>query len=346
MKAVVLYDKADKSVEIRDVPVPGIGPDECLVEVKFCGICGSEPHMYHGQLTLLARPPVILGHEWSGQIVEVGERVQGFAVGDRVTCETAAETCGVCALCRAGDYNLCPERRAFGFAVDGAFARYVKARPALLHHLPAGVSYEAAAMTEPICVAYNAVAEKSHLRPGNVVVIVGPGPVGLFCLQVAKLAGAGTVVVTGTRRDAERLAMARQLGADVTVDVGEQDPVEVVRGLGDGLGAHLVVDCAGVPPAIQQSLQVVRRNGHVTKIGWSLRPVNLTLDEIVAKAITYQGAFSHTWNTWETVLTLMQQGQIETEPLVSQVWPITRWQEAFQKLEALEAHKILLFPVD
>ncbi|MGD8794184.1 MAG: alcohol dehydrogenase catalytic domain-containing protein, partial [Anaerolineae bacterium] len=283
MKAVVLYDKSDGSVEIRDVPVPEIGPEECLVEVKYCGICGSEPHMYHGQLTLLARPPVVLGHEWSGQIVEVGERVTGFAVGDRVTCETAAETCGACALCRSGAYNVCPQRRAFGFAVDGAFTRFVRAKYQRLHHLPEGVSYEAAAMTEPICVAYNAVAEKSRVRPGDVVVVVGPGPVGLFCSQVARLAGAGTVVVTGTRRDGARLALARRLGADLTVDVNEQDPAEVVRGLGDGLGAHLVIDCAGVPPAIQQSLALVRQNGQVTKVGWSLQPVNLTMDEIVAK---------------------------------------------------------------
>ncbi|MFZ5918503.1 MAG: zinc-binding dehydrogenase [Chloroflexota bacterium] len=346
MKAVVLYDKADRSVEIRDVPLPGFGPDECLVEVKFCGICGSEPHMYHGQLTLLARPPVVLGHEWSGQIVEVGERVQGFAIGDRVTCETAAQTCGVCVYCRSGEYNLCPQRRGFGFAVDGAFTRFVRADHRRLHHLPEGVSYEAAAMTEPVCVAYNAVAEKSHVQPGDLVVIVGPGPVGLFCLQVARLAGAGTLVVTGTRRDRERLALAQRLGADLTVDVSERDPVEVVRGLGDGLGAHLVIDCAGVPPAIQQSLALVRQNGQVTKVGWSLQPVGLTLDEIVAKAITYQGAFSHTWKTWETVLELLRQGKIETGPLVSAVWPITRWEEAFHKLEALEAHKILLYPVD
>jgi L-iditol 2-dehydrogenase len=345
MKAVVLYDKGDRCVELRDVPVPAIGPEECLVEVKYCGICGSEPHMYHGQLTLLARPPVVLGHEWSGEIVQVGERVAGFAVGDRVTCETAAETCGVCALCRSGAYNVCPERRAFGFAVDGAFTRYVRARHHRLHHLPPGVGYETAAMTEPICVAYNAVAEKSHVNPGDTVVVIGPGPVGLFALQVARLAGAGTLVVTGTRRDRKRLELARKLGADLALDVSEQDPAEVLRGIGDGLGAHLVIDCAGVPPAIQQSLELVRRNGQVTKIGWSLQPVNLSLDEIVAKVITYQGAFSHTWTTWETCLELMRQGKIETEALVSEIWPITRWQEAFEKLEALEAHKILLFPV-
>ncbi|NLF12656.1 MAG: alcohol dehydrogenase catalytic domain-containing protein [Anaerolineaceae bacterium] len=345
MKAVVLYDKGDRCVELRDVPVPAIGPEECLVEVKYCGICGSEPHMYHGQLTLLARPPVVLGHEWSGEVVQVGERVEGFAVGDRVTCETAAETCGVCALCRSGAYNVCPERRAFGFAVDGAFTQYVKARYQRLHHLPQGVGYETSAMTEPICVAYNAVAEKSHVNPGDTVVVIGPGPVGLFALQVARLAGAGTLIVTGTPRDRKRLELARKLGADLALDVTEQDPAEVLRGIGDGLGAHLVIDCAGVPPAIKQSLELVRRNGQVTKVGWSLQPVNLTMDEIVAKVITYQGAFSHTWTTWETCLELMRQKKIETEALVSEIWPITRWQEAFEKLEALEAHKILLFPV-
>jgi alcohol dehydrogenase/L-iditol 2-dehydrogenase len=346
MKAVVLYDKVDQSVEMRDVPVPVIRPDECLVEVKFCGICGSEAHMYHGQLTMLARTPVVLGHEWSGQVVEVGADVKDFAVGDRVTCETAAEVCGVCALCRSGNYNVCPERLAYGFAVDGAFTKYIRAKGMRLHHIPEGVSYESAAMTEPTCVAYNAVVEKSRIRPGDTVVVQGPGPVGLLAMQMAKIQGAGVVVVSGTGRDAKRLELAKKLGADMTVDVTQQNLLDVVRGLGDGLGAHLVIDAAGVPPAIQQSLQIVRQNGQVTKIGWALQPINLTMDEIVAKMITYQGAFSHTWTNWEASLELMRQGRILTEPMISEVWPITRWKEAFEKLEALEADKILLYPVD
>lgn len=346
MKAVVYYERAPEAIEVRDVPVPSVGPDECLVRVKYCGICGSELHMYQGELNVLARPPVILGHEWSGEVVEVGERVEGFSPGDRVVCETAAHTCGTCVFCRDGAYNLCPERQAFGFALDGAFTNYVRARGKLLHHIPDGVSYEAATMSEPICVAYNAILEKSNLNVGETVVIIGPGPVGLFSLQVARLAGAGTIVVTGTDRDAARLALARELGADVTVDVTREDPAVVVASLGDGYGAHLVIDAAGVPAAIQQSLDVVRRNGQVTKLGWSLVPVNATLDEIVAKAITYQGAFSHTWRTWEAVLELLRLGRIETEPLISEIWPITRWKEAFERLESLEAHKILLHPVD
>jgi alcohol dehydrogenase/L-iditol 2-dehydrogenase len=331
---------------MRDVPVPVIRPDECLVEVKFCGICGSEAHMYHGQLTMLARTPVVLGHEWSGQVVEVGADVKDFAVGDRVTCETAAEVCGVCALCRSGNYNVCPERLAYGFAVDGAFTKYIRAKGMRLHHIPEGVSYESAAMTEPTCVAYNAVVEKSRIRPGDTVVVQGPGPVGLLAMQMAKIQGAGVVVVSGTGRDASRLELAKKLGADMTVDVTQQNLLDVVRGLGDGLGAHLVIDAAGVPPAIQQSLQIVRQNGQVTKIGWALQPINLTMDEIVAKMITYQGAFSHTWTNWEASLELMRQGRILTEPMISEVWPITRWKEAFEKLEALEADKILLYPVD
>ncbi len=346
MKAVVYYERGEGAIEVRDVPIPTIDPDECLVAVKFCGVCGSELHMYHGQLNTLAQPPVILGHEWSGEIVEVGEEVAGFAVGDRVTCETAASTCGACRFCRSGNYNLCPARRAFGFAVDGAFTRYVRAGHRLLHHVPGEVSDESAAMSEPICVAYNAVIEKSHVRPGDTVVIIGPGPVGLFCLQIARLAGAGTTLVTGTDRDGDRLELARRLGADMTVDVTEQDPLDVVRTLGDGYGADLVLDAAGVPPAIRQSLALVRPNGQVTKIGWSLRPVDLTMDEIVGKAVTYQGAFSHTWGTWETTLELLRQGRIQTESILSGTMPITAWREAFDELESLRASKILLHPVD
>jgi L-iditol 2-dehydrogenase len=346
VKAVVYYERAEEAVEIRDVPVPTIGPEECLVEVKYCGICGSEIHMYHGQLNVLARPPIVLGHEWSGEVAQVGERVEGFAVGDRVTCETAAETCGTCVYCRSGEYNLCPHRRAFGFSVDGAFTNYVRARSSLLHHIPEEVSYQAAALTEPLCVAYNAVVEKSRVRPGDVVVVIGPGPVGLFVLQLARLSGAGTLVVTGTERDEHRLTVATGLGADVTVDVSQREPTDVIGEIGDGVGAHLVIDAAGVPAAVKQSLGLVRRNGQVTRIGWSLRPLDLTMDEVVAKAITYQGAFSHTWATWERCLELLRLGRIATDPLISEVWPITKWKDAFETLEAMEALKILLYPVD
>jgi len=346
MKAVVYYERASGAVEVRDVPIPTFGPDECLVRVRYCGVCGTELHLFHGQLNSLAHPPVILGHEWCGEVAEVGERVQGFRPGDRVVSETAAYTCGTCSFCRSGEYHLCPERLGFGYGVDGAFTSYVRARAVLLHHIPERVTDEAAAMCEPICVAYNALFEKSRIRPGDTVVVIGPGPVGLFALQLAKLAGAGTVMVTGTSRDKGRLALAKQLGADFTVVVPDENPVPLIRGVGDGMGAHLVVDCAGTGPAVQQAIDLVRRNGQITKIGFALKPLNLTLDEIVTRGITLQGSFSHNWKTWEAVLELLRLGRIQTEPMLSAILPITSWREAFEQLESQQAVKILLHPVD
>ncbi len=346
MKAVVYYERRSGAVEIRDVPIPTCGPDECLVKVKYCGICGTELHLYHGQLDALAHPPVILGHEWCGEVVEVGERVKGFQPGDRVVSETAAYTCGACAYCRSGDYHLCPERLGFGYGVDGAFTSYVHARAVLLHHIPEGVRYEAAAMCEPICVAYNALIEKSRIRPGDTVGIIGPGPIGLFAVQLARIAGAGTVVAIGTAKDVARLELAKQLGADFTVVVPDEDPVRLIRGIGDGMGAHLVVDCAGAPPAVRQAIDLVRRNGQITKIGFALKPLDMSLDELVTRGVALQGSFSHNWKTWEAVLELLRLGRIQTEPMLSAIMPITAWREAFERLESQQAVKILLYPVD
>ena len=346
MKALVYYERAEEAVEIRDVPIPEIGPNDYLVKVKYCGICRSDINMYHGRHNAHSRPPVILGHEWSGEIVQAGERASGFAIGDRVVAESAAQTCGTCVYCRSGEQSFCPERLSCGFAIDGAFTSHIRVRDRLLHHIPEGVSFEAAALGEPLCVTYRAVVEKSHIRIGDTVVVIGPGPIGLFAVQLARMAGAGALIVTGTKGDGMRLAVAAQLGADIAADVSKEDPGRLVREVGDGLGAHLVIDAAGPPPAIKQSLALVRRSGQVTKIGWCLEPVDATLDTVVAKAITYQGVVSHTWKTWEACLRLMGQGRIQTEPLISEIWPLSRWKEAFARLEALEAVKILLYPED
>lgn len=346
MKAVVLYRQEAGCVDLRDMPRPTIGPDEVLVEVETCGICGSEIHIYHNEVSYRLSPPLILGHEFAGVIVEKGPQVQGFEVGDRITAETHAYVCGRCRFCRAGEYNVCPERRSFGFTANGAFARYVAVRQGILHHVPDGVPLAEAALTEPLCVAYNALVEKSHLRPGDLVAILGPGPIGLFCVQVARLLGAGTILVSGVGRDRERLELAQQLGADVIVNAEETDPVQRVLDLSGGVGADLVVDAAGPSATLKQSLATVRRNGQVTKIGWGPEPVGFSLDPIIEKVITLQGAFSHTWQTWERVLALMAQGRLRTAPLISARMPISRWREAFFAVESGKAVKVLLDPED
>ena len=277
---------------------------------------------------------MVLGHEFCGVVLEVGQNVTGFQPGDRVACETAATVCNQCVYCLSGNYNLCPHRLGYGALADGAFTRLVAARPQILHHIPDNVPFEHAALTEPICVAYNALVEKTLINPGDVVVIQGPGPIGIMALQVARLRGAGALIVLGTNADKERLAVAAELGAHYTVNIQEEDPVALIKSLGDGFGADLVVDCSGVSKALQQSMELVRPNGAITKIGWGPQPLNYSLDPLVGKAVTLQGSFSHTYPTWERVLRLLSTGQINLKPVIGGVYPLTDWETAFHAMES------------
>jgi len=217
MQALVNYSGTPGSVELRDVPKPQIRPGEVLLRSRGIGICGSDLHQWHGTQAWAVNWPVTLGHEFCGEVVEVGSDVTGWHVGDRVACETAARVCGHCPMCRTGHYNLCPERLGFGYGVDGAAAEFVKAEPRLLHRIPDNVTWEQAALTEPCAVAFNAVVEKSHPRPGDLAVVLGPGPIGLLVTQMLRNTGPARLVLVGLRRDAKRLELAQRFGADEVI---------------------------------------------------------------------------------------------------------------------------------
>jgi alcohol dehydrogenase/L-iditol 2-dehydrogenase len=333
MKALVKYGRRDGEVEVREVAEPSVEPGRVLLEVKAAGVCGSDLHMWRENHSWAIKLPLVLGHEFCGTVAAVGDGVTGFAVGDRVACETAAEGCGRCVYCLSGNYNLCPNRLGYGALADGAFTRYVNARPQILHRIPENVPFEHAALTEPICVAYNALVEKTSMRPGDLVVIQGPGPIGIMALQMVRLRGAGMIVVLGTDVDKHRLEVAAELGAHYTVNIQREDAGALVRSLGDGFGADLVVDCTGVSRALQQSMELVRPNGRITKIGWGPQPLDFSLDPIVGKAVTLQGSFSHTYPTWERVLGLLSTGQINLDPVIGGVYPLEDWEEGFHKME-------------
>src|SRR5258708_20602887 len=181
MQALVKFEHRDEAVEVRDIPEPAApGPNQVLLEVKAVGVCGSDIHMWHEHQSWSIKLPLVLGHEFGGVIAAVGSEITGFKPGDRVVCETAASICGQCVYCLSGKYNLCPNRKGYGALADGAFTRYVLARPQILHHVPDNVPFEHAALTEPICVAYNALVEKSLINPSDVGVIQGPGPIGMI----------------------------------------------------------------------------------------------------------------------------------------------------------------------
>lgn len=333
MQALVKYGRRDGDVEIREVDEPVLARDRVLIEVKAAGVCGSDIHMWREHQSWAVKLPLILGHEFAGEVVEVGEAVTGVQVGDRVACETAESVCGRCVYCLSGNYNLCPNRLGYGALADGAFTRYVAARPEILHRVPDHVPFEHAALTEPISVAYNALVEKTDMRPGDLVVIQGPGPIGIMALQIVRLRGAGTIVMLGTDADERRLEVAAELGAHHTVNVQRQDAEALIRSLGDGFGADLVVDCTGVSRALQQSLELVRPNGRITKIGWGPQPLDFSLDPLVGKAVTLQGSFSHTYSTWERVVGLLSTGQVNLDPVIGGVYALDEWEEAFSRME-------------
>ena len=344
MNAVVKYGQRDGMVELRDVPVPQIGPRDVLLEVKAAGVCGSDIEMYRHKVTFPINTPVVQGHEFAGVIAEVGAEVEDFSAGDRAVSETAAYICGRCPLCRAGEYNLCPERLGFGYGTDGAFTRFVKVPARCLHAIPEGVPFEEAALTEPLCVAYNALVVKSRVIPGEPLVVLGPGPIGLFALQVARLSGAGPIVVTGTDADAGRLALAKELGADDTINAGRDDPIARVNQLTGGFGVPLVVDAAGSSDALRQTLDMVRRNGQITKIGWGPAPIDFSLDPLLSKAATLQGVYSHTWRTWEVCLRLIGRGQVDMASMISHRFSILEWKRAYELVETRQAVKVVLTP--
>ncbi len=234
MKALMKTAPGAGNLEIRDIPEPVAGPGQVVVEVVATGICGTDIHIERGEY--LSVPPVVLGHEVSGRVAEIGAGVSGLTVGDRVTTETYFHTCGKCRACLSGHINLCPERRSIGTHVNGGFARYVLVPAIKVHRLPESIDDVSAAMTEPLACCVHGVLELAGVTPGDVAVLSGPGAIGLLCMQVAKAAGA-TLVVIGTAADEGRLDLARRLGADHTIVAGRDDIAGFVKELTDGVGA-------------------------------------------------------------------------------------------------------------
>ncbi|HEY9231619.1 MAG TPA: zinc-binding dehydrogenase, partial [Blastocatellia bacterium] len=268
MTGLVQYELQPQAVELRELAVPEVSEDEVLLRVGAVSVCGSDIHQYHNKQSWPVSVPVVLGHEFCGHVAQVGRRVRGFKEGDRVGSETAASICGQCLYCRTGEYNLCPHRSGFGYGTNGAMAEFVRVPERCLHHIPDSLPFERAALTEPCCVGFNAVAVKSHIRPGDLVVVLGPGPIGLLAAEMARLSGAGTLIVSGMSQDESRLDAARALGVTQAVNCEATDLLEMIRRLGDGLGADLVVDATGTSAALKPALEIVRPGGQITKVGW------------------------------------------------------------------------------
>jgi L-iditol 2-dehydrogenase len=344
MRALVKTSLEAKAMELREMPVPKPGPGEVLLKVGAAAICGSDLSRNRGTIDHPMQIPVVMGHEFAGTVAALGHGVSTSFVGDRVVSETAARVCGQCVYCRSGAYNVCPQRKGFGYGVDGAFADYVSVPVRLLHHIPDHLPFARASLTEPAAGAHHGVQLNHSVRPGDPTLIIGPGPIGLFALQFAYIAGASPLLIAGIGRDRERLELARDLCADRTIDLETEDAREIVRSLGDGLGVQYVVEATGAPAALDLALDVVRPLGAITRIGLSDQPLPFGLNRLTAKAVTLQGTWSHTYADWERVLHLMGTGQLQVAPLVSQVYPLAEWRQAFEDAAAGRVVKAVLEP--
>lgn len=342
MQALVKYAPGDGNVEIRDVPPPLCGEYGVKLQVEACGICGTDLHVYHD--TFRNFPPVILGHEFAGTVVEVGDSVASIKRGERhCVLGATAVTCGRCAYCRQGEFMFCRERRGMGHGVHGAFTREVVVRPDQLYRLPENVPTELGALVEPLAAAVHAVCEVSVVRSGDVALVSGPGPMGMLCFLLLAAEGVPTIVA-GTTQDATRLALARRLGALAVVDVTAEDLGEVVRAHTDGRGVDVALECAGAAASARACLESLRPLGSYTQVGHFGKQVELNFDHVAFKQLNVRGSVGYTAETWSRTLRILQHGRLSVSEIITHRLPLERWREGFDLCESKQALKVLLLP--
>jgi len=328
MKAAVLTKP--RTIEIRELDIPQPGPHQALVRIRAVGLCGSDIHYYeHGKIgPYIVNYPMILGHEAAGDVVAVGSEVRNVSVGDRVSIEPGV-TCGRCDYCKSGRYNLCPDVEFLATPpYDGAFCEYIAIRSDMLFRIPEGMSYEKAALVEPFSVGLHAI-RRGHLKPGETVVIMGMGPIGILAAMAARAAGARRII--GVDLEAFRLERALQIGATDVINLREEDAEAAIRRITGGRKADLAIETAGNGRAAQSALQAVRRGGRVVLVGLPQEnETPLSIPYIVDNEIDISGVFRY-HNTYPSGVEIMADEQIDLTPVITDYMTLDETARAFEK---------------
>ena len=341
MRALVKYQKGPGNVELQNMPVPTFSSEEVLLEVNCCGICGTDLHVYHD--TFKNYPPVIMGHEFVGKIAEVGDSIKGLdQQASYAVLGATAITCGHCAFCQSGEFMFCQNRRGMGHGVHGAFARFAVARPDQLYQLPAGVAEREGALVEPLAAAVHAVCEVSRFKLGDIVLVSGPGPIGMLCVKLL-VRQSLRVVVAGTSADKTRLAMASAFGAARTVDVDRENLMDIIQTETGGKGVDLAIECAGAESSVVNCMQALKPLGHYVQVGHFGHDLQVPWDLIAFRQLQISGSVGYTKATWTQTMDILQQGFIASD-IVTHELPLEEWQQGFQLVASKEAVKVLLQP--
>lgn len=344
MKALVKTKSGAGFVELREINEPVLDDDEVLIRVRLAGICGTDLHIEEGHF--YCNPPVVLGHEFSGEIIEVGKTVSNFKIGDRVVAEAHKGGCGTCRYCKRGEVEVCAQKRAIGYKIDGCFASLLTLPAASLHIIPDDVTFEQAVLIEPIAIVMKALGQKCRVEPEDFVVVLGCGPIGLLAAAVARTLGSRTVMITGTNGDEKvRLNVARKMNIDYVVNVQQEGVVQKVKELTDGVGADLVIEACGAASAIEQAFDLIRTNGRICGLGMTgTDNVPFPWNVALLKAAEVIFSCSSNWTSWRRALSILGRHEIIVDHLITKTLPLSKWQEAFDLLRRLEAVKVLLTP--
>jgi threonine dehydrogenase-like Zn-dependent dehydrogenase len=353
MKAVVKYGYGKHETEVREVPIPIIGDDDVLMEVKAAGVCGSDISFDEGGHENLLRPPVILGHEFAGVVAAAGKNVMAWREGDRVVSDNTGHVCGVCHACSVANFLVCPSRLGLGYGMDGGFARYVripgdalKIFPGSLMRIPDSISFEEAAILDPACNAYMAVVQESSFLPGEIGAVFGVGALGQFAIQMLRASGASRIIAVGLSDDEERFPLAMHNGAVDIIRADKEDVLALVAELTDGEGVALTVDCAGAPSVVSQAIDICRAGGEIVKIGYNEKPLGFSLDKLLDKAVSIKGHYGYNRVSWANVMNLIVAGQVDMKSMISHRMPISEFRNAFSLVKQRKAIKIILTPED
>jgi len=334
--------KPMQGVEVRDIPKPTPAPDEVLIKVRAAAICGSDLGIYYYTAAYSKmKLPVVLGHEFAGEIVETGSNVEGYKVGDRVVSESV-KACGECEFCKTGMSNLCDRSTLLGIHTDGGFAEYVTVPYRLLHKIPDTMSFDQAALVEPLSNTVHFVNEITDFKEGDYVVVQGCGPIGLFSAQLFRQGGA-KVLVTGLNVDTLRFQIAEKLGLE-TLNIETESLEERVMKDTDGRGADVAFVAVGAPQAVKQATQIIKKRGTITVVGIFGKEVPLDMTWLVRRELKILGAYDARPANFSQSIELIAKGQIDVDSVLTHRFTLDQAEEAFKVAIDKTGGKIVFNP--
>ena len=343
MKALLLEEH--KKLSITDMPEPEVGEHDVLVQIKACGICGSDIHGFDGSSGRRV-PPLIMGHEAAGVVAQTGNAVTKTKEGDRVTFDSMV-SCGQCFFCQRGEMNLCDNRRVLGVSCEdyrqhGCFAEYAVVPEHIIYRMPDNLAFEHAAMIEPVSVAVHAV-KRTPITKGDTAAVIGVGMIGLLVVQALKAAGCDKIIAVDLAE--EKLKLAQELGADLSVNPKTTDAVESIQEATDGRGADVTMEVVGATPTVKTAIEGARKGGHVTLVGNLAPEVDFPLQSVVTRELTIYGSCASN-GEYPECIDLLARGVIQAEPLISAKAPLEEGADWFDRLYAAEAGlmKVILQP--